>query len=360
MANHSVLSFNKQIDGLRCFAVLGVLICHFVPIKNIYLSRFPFGQGVILFFVISGYLITSILLRNKNKIQNNELSNGKALKSFYFRRTIRIFPIYYLTIIFLLLINFQNIKDVWIWLATYTTNIYISNPHNPYIGSFNHLWSLAVEEQFYLIWPFVVLFVPLKYIEKTIIGSILLSLVFKFSYFHSHGPSVALNALTISCADSLGLGALIAYWSIYREALINKLNKFKPAILLSFLPFAYFVIYPRENVLILNIASNFLFSIFSFFVILRASQLKFGSFTKFILENKLVLHLGKISYGVYFYHYFMPDVYNVMTDLYPRFFPAVSPIRIPFLFISAILFAEYSWHLIEKPVLKLKDKFQYN
>lgn len=360
MNKNSVLSFNKQIDGLRCFAVLGVLICHFVPIKNMYLSRFPLGQGVILFFVISGYLITSILLKNKQKIQDHELSNSKALKSFYFRRTIRIFPIYYLTILFLLLINFQNIKDVWVWLVTYTSNFYISNPHNPYIGSFNHLWSLAVEEQFYLIWPFVILFVPLRYIEKTIIGSIVLSLAFKFSYYYSHGPSVALNALTISCADSLGLGALIAYWSIYRESLITKINSFKLAILFSFFPFAFFVIYPQNSTLILNVASNFLFSVFSFFIILKASQKKFTSVTKFILENKFVLHLGKISYGIYFYHYFMPDVYNVMTDLYPTFFPAVSLLRIPFLFVSAILFAEYSWHLIEKPILKLKEKFQYN
>lgn len=100
MANNSTLSYNKQIDGLRCYAVLGVLIFHFIHFENSFIGHLPLGKGVSVFFVISGYLITKILLINKRQIQEKEISNKKVLKFFYFRRSLRIFPIYYLTIFF--------------------------------------------------------------------------------------------------------------------------------------------------------------------------------------------------------------------------------------------------------------------
>lgn len=360
MENNFVLSYNKQIDGLRCFAVVGVLICHFIQFENIYLERLPFGQGVNLFFVLSGYLITKILLINKEKVKQNKTSYKQVIKSFYVRRSLRIFPIYYLTILFLTIINFQNTTDVWLWLVTYTSNFYVSNDLNPYIGSFNHLWSLAVEEQFYLIWPFLILLIPIKYIEKVILFIILISITFKITYFINFGYSTAINALTISCADSLGFGSLIAYWSIYRESLINKINKFRYSILISFLPFIYFIIYPREYDFIVIVGNNFLFSLFAFIIIIKASQMKFLLFTKYLLENKLVIHLGKISYGIYLYHFFMPDFYNQMIDLFPNYFYLESPFRIFFLFLFSLIFAQISWLLIEKPTISLKSRFQYS
>jgi peptidoglycan/LPS O-acetylase OafA/YrhL len=356
MGKNTILDYNKQIDGLRCIAVLGVLITHFIKFNNIYLSRLPFGYGVDLFFVISGFLITKILLTNKENIQNEKTTISKVLKSFYFRRTLRIFPIYYLTIFFLLVINFQNTRDVWKWLVTYTTNFYISNDH-PYIGSFNHLWSLAVEEQFYLVWPILIFLVPNKYIGRTIISIIIGSILFKILYFISFGYSTAINALTISCADSLGFGALIAYLSLYKINLLNRINRIKYLVPISFIPYFYFLIYPRQFNFVILVGSNFLFSLFAFFVILKASQRKFSSITKYILENRFVVHLGKISYGIYLYHFFMPDFYNQMNDLFPNIFKIESPVKIPFLFISAIIFAELSWYIVEKPLLKLKSKY---
>ena len=360
MENSSIGSYNRQIDGLRCFAVLGVLVFHFIHFENVFLARFPFGQGVNLFFVISGYLITKILLINKEKIEEAKTTQTKSFKTFYFRRCLRIFPIYYLTIFFLLIINFQNARDVWVWLVTYATNFYISIAHYPYIGSFSHLWSLAVEEQFYLIWPFLIFFIPRKYIEKIIIGFILMALIFKITYYYFFGYSTAINALTISCADSLGFGALIAYWSLYRESWLSSINKVRFIVLISFLPYIYFMIYPRQFGVITMVANNFLFSITAFFIVIKASQLQFSLVTKLLLENKLALHIGKISYGIYLYHFFMPDFYNQLIEWFPNHFSSGSIFRTPFLFVSSIVFAECSWYLLEKPVMKLKDKFQYS
>jgi len=360
MQNSAIDSYNKQIDGLRCFAVLGVLVFHFMYFENIFLARFPFGQGVNLFFVISGYLITKILLVSKEKIEEEKTTKRKVVAIFYFKRFLRIFPIYYLTIFFLLIIGFQNTRDVWVWLVTYATNFYISIDHFPYIGSFHHLWSLAVEEQFYLIWPFLILFIPKKYIERIIIGIILLALLFKITYYQYFGWSSAINALTISCADSLGFGALIAYWSLYRKSLIDKITKIRFVVLISFLPYIYFMIYPRKFDFITVVANNFLFSVTAFFIVMKASQVRFSSLTKFLLENKVALHLGKISYGIYLYHFFMPDFYNYMVEMFPNYFSSGTLFRIPFLLLSSIAFAECSWYLLEKPVMKFKGKFQYS
>jgi len=356
MNKNTVLDYNKQIDGLRCFAVLGVLIWHFIRFDNVYVGRIPFGYGVDLFFIISGFLITKILLINKEKIERKETSIKAVLKSFYLRRTLRIFPIYYLTIFYLLIINFQNTRQVWRWLVTYTTNFYLSFDY-PYIGSFNHLWSLAVEEQFYLFWPVLIFLVPRKYTLGTIISVITGALLFKVFYFVSFGNSTAINALTISCADSLGFGALIAYLSLYKVNLLNKMNGIKFLVPASFLPFIYFMIFPANIPTVSIVGGNFLFSLFGFFVIAKASQMKFRSVTKYILENRVVIHLGKISYGIYLYHFFMPDFYNQMIEWFPNLFYLKSPVGIPFLFVSTLVFAELSWFIIEKPLLKLKRYF---
>lgn len=358
--NKYLLGYNKQIDGLRGLAIIGVLIFHFINFDNVYIGRLPFGQGVNLFFVISGYLITKILLINKENIRQGKSSLTRVIKSFYLRRSIRIFPIYYLTIFFLLYIDFQNVYDVWEWLVTYTTNFYVSIDSHPYIGSFNHLWSLAVEEQFYLIWPFLILLIPIRLIERLIIVIILGSIVFKISYFINLGNSSALNAHTISCADSLGFGALVAYWSIYKPELITKINNIKFSVLLSFLPFVYFVVYPRDYDFVVIVGNNFLFSIFAFGIVLRASQSKFTFVSKYILESNLVIHIGKISYGIYLYHFFMPDFYNQMIDWFPKYFYLESPFKTFWLFAFSLLFAEFSWFLFEKPILRLKNKFQYS
>lgn len=358
MKQNSILAYNRQIDGLRCIAVVCVLICHFIPFENYYLARLPFGQGVNLFFVLSGYLITKILLINKTQIADGSSNLKKVLSSFYWRRSLRIFPIYYLSLFYLRYIDFQNTKELWPWLVSYTTNIYQSLD-KPYIGSFNHLWSLAVEEQFYLFWPFLLLFVPLKHIEKLIVGMVASALLFKGVYYYTYGHSGALNAFTLSCSDSLGFGALIAYWSLYREALYEKIARLWYTVPLSFLLFAYFMIYPASNLDLILVGNNFIYSIFAFFVVLRASRSKFTGVAAFLLEHPIAIYIGKISYGIYLYHFFMPDFYNQMTDFYPELFPVNGAIRRTFLFVSSFAFATVSWYLIERPFVYLKKYFSY-
>lgn len=135
-----------------------MLFSHFVQWQygNIIALNFPFVYGVTLFFVLSGFLITRILLLQKGQPLK------KSLKVFYVRRVFRIFPVYYAVLIVLLLIDFEKISSLWVWLFTYTINIYESVNNTVDVGHFNHFWSLALEEQFYLVWPLIVFLIPLK------------------------------------------------------------------------------------------------------------------------------------------------------------------------------------------------------
>ncbi|HEX8517925.1 MAG TPA: acyltransferase [Bacteroidia bacterium] len=349
------IKYIEQLDGLRFLAIAGVMISHFVHFENSLLQRFPFGHGVNLFFVISGFLITTILLRNKEEIEIGESSLSKVIKNFYVKRTLRIFPIYYLTIFFLYFINFQNTRDVFGWVATYTTNIYLSLD-KPYIGSFNHLWSLAAEEQFYLIWPLLILLTPKRLLAAFIYSTITLSVLFKIILFVTVGWTTAINAFTLSCGDALGLGALIGYWMLYDKSKLDFINKNHWLLGSSAAIFAFFMIFPRPSEVVVMIFGNTLFSIFAFFVVARAAEDKFKGCAKSLLENKAISHLGKISYGIYLYHFFMPDLYNYLAE-HSEYIKTLKENKNVFYMIVAILIAQLSWTIIEKPINSLKKRF---
>src|SRR5688572_13459000 len=145
MANVSNSDYYEGLNGIRAIAVISVMLFHFYP-SGIFL----FGwMGVDLFFVLSGFLITNILL--KNKYSNN------YFKNFYIRRAIRIFPIYYIVVIPLLVLNivFKS-NDYW-GVSSYL--FYFQNftaISRDYLHGLQHTWTLAIEEQFYLFFPFIV------------------------------------------------------------------------------------------------------------------------------------------------------------------------------------------------------------
>ena len=136
-------SYLIQLDGVRAIAVSIVMLSHFVPY---HLIRFvPLGSmGVNIFFVLSGFLITRILIKSKMENELKKDSTSYYIKQFYFRRTLRIFPIYYLTIFVLFLIHIIPDKAHLYWLLSYLMNIKFSLPNvweSNYFGHFNHFWS---------------------------------------------------------------------------------------------------------------------------------------------------------------------------------------------------------------------------
>ncbi len=145
-------SYRPQLDGLRAIAVMAVVFQHFAP--SGWSKVIPWGGlGVTLFFVLSGYLITGILLKGREE--------PGMLRHFYIRRALRIFPVYYATLLIAALLAIPPVRETFWWHAFYLSNVLFALK-NSYFGAVSPFWSLAVEQHFYLIWPWVVLFVPRK------------------------------------------------------------------------------------------------------------------------------------------------------------------------------------------------------
>lgn len=348
-----------QFDGIRLIAIVSVMIAHWLQWQwtNPIMLAVPFVHGVTLFFVLSGFLITRILLNDRILYEQQFKSKTAALKKFYIRRTLRIFPVYYLTLFFLLAINYQNIHAILVWLLTYSTNIYQSI-HNEYVGNFNHIWSLCVEEQFYLFWPFVILFTPQKQLLKIIIVAILISIVCRWIGFYYFGKWMMASYAMPCCLDSLGLGALMAWLFVFNPEFCKRLSENKFLFPISILFYVIFVWLTKklDGTMSLILFDDVAFSMVAFLGIVKASHNQFKNIFSIFLENKTVQYLGKISYGMYLFHLFIPDLFYYLA---PKIGLGISNkyTAAVFFFILTAFAAHVSWKVIESPFNKLKARF---
>ena len=354
-----------QLDSLRTFAVLLVMIGHFFP-EDMWINFTPNGRiGVTLFFVLSGFLITQILIRSKISISKGKTTILRSFKDFYIRRTLRIFPIYYLLLLILFLIGFQNINPYIGWYLIYSSN-FIFYFLKTFDGQLAHTWTLAVEEQFYLIWPFIILLFSKRKLLALIVFFFIFGIVFRIICF-KYTSNTFFFILTPSSFDSFACGALLAYSRIYDVKL--NINKYllKGLVIVNFIILILMFIF-RKNfyswVFLPTIISTL-----SLIVIAKAS-IGFNGFLKKILENKILVYLGKISYGLYLYHVLVPLLYIWLVE-----YGSENQWRIPFIDVKifqfykniylqsfiyiliTIIISSVSWFLIEKPINNLKNRF---
>jgi peptidoglycan/LPS O-acetylase OafA/YrhL len=361
--------YMPQLDTLRTIAVALVLISHWL-IENEFLHKMNLGIfGVTLFFVLSGFLISQILLKSRSIAEKKDQNMFHSVKQFYIRRFLRIFPIYYITLIILYRYNIESIRDIFIWYITYTQNIFIFLT-NDWHGLLSHLWTLAVEEQFYLVWPFVILFIPKRFLFPSIIAIILigpLSRTILYGLYGDMGESFLFYVLTPACMDAFGLGALMAYYRV------NNKNAFDFKTLYSklFIVFVFiFLIILHDDSGILNnsigqllnykMFQHFFYklsiSVLCFYLVSKVS-IGYTGILKRVFENKVLTYLGKISYGLYLFHPYVHLMYKKAG------LPSLSGhIYIRFVVYSAILvlIASASWYILEKPINGLKRYFAYN
>jgi len=348
--------YMPQLDTLRAFAVFLVLFSHWIPRDYYWFHILPYGIiGVILFFVLSGFLITQILLKSRIYFEEKKIDRIHSLKQFYIRRTLRIFPVYYFTLFVLYFFNIQDIRQKIFWFIFYASNFYFLKI-NSFDNLLSHLWTLSIEEQFYVFWPFVILFIPSKYLLKTIIAFIIIGPVFRFillSTFSTQGPINFYMMLTPCSMDSFGFGALLAYHSVYKISDEVKIKAFKWFTFLYVSLVTTLIIFSYTNSFLLLV--NFNLSLLSFFIIAKAS-IGFKGYLKKIFENKILVYLGKISYGLYLFHPFVGYFYKKLH------FPPIQNIFLRFIIFSVILIAvsSVSWFILEKPINSLKKYFKYS
>jgi peptidoglycan/LPS O-acetylase OafA/YrhL len=361
-----------NLNGIRFIAALAVIIHHIEQIKSFFAYnniwqntyiRLIGKLGVILFFVLSGFLITYLLLTEKSK-------GAISIKSFYVRRILRIWPLYYL-IILLGLFVFPHIDFIYI-ADNYRTDAiqdhFISKVvlfffflPNLALAGFAPIpfiaqtWSVGVEEQFYLIWP--VLIKKLKNTFVALIGVIVFYLFVKFVmiYINNHSGFFDSNKILHGLfgfwdefnIDCMAIGGLSAYMLFHKKEKI-----------LSFLynPTVQISVY---LILILSIALKFYirnlqFEYYSILFALIILNLAGNPKTILKLENKVFNYLGKISYGLYMYHY-------VMIAFSIKLLDTISVRNNVMIYILSILLtiviASLSYEFFEKKFLKLKKRF---
>ena len=363
----------SQLDGIRFIAVGLVLLDHWLAESNVY----PLGTlGVTMFFVLSGFLITRILIQSKLKDDSTGRSHWFSVKQFIIRRSIRIFPIYFLAIFILYLLDVPPVRDTILWCLTYTTNIYIATKQH-WMGTIDHLWSLAVEEQYYLVFPYLILFLPTKSYKKTLIFMIILSVLLRFFLFLSGTPWMVQYVLMPTCLDSFGLGGLLAYFFTFQKETLFKEITTSKYLIASFLILSIFLFFSRQYQISSNQVHHFgnlvierlIGSIFCFFLIAKAVN-GYEGIIKWFLENSLISYFGRISYGLYLYHNFIynyfhtPQTSFVLKGLrkFQQIVPTItqnSVFELLYFFGITVFVATLSWYLIEKPVNNLKKYFTY-
>jgi peptidoglycan/LPS O-acetylase OafA/YrhL len=362
-----------QLDGIRFIAVALVLLAHLTD------TTLPIGElGVTMFFVLSGFLITRILMQSRDKLKDQPGGFKKYIRKFLIRRTIRIFPVYYLCIFILYIIGDPSVRQHLGWLVLYATNIYMA-VNEAWMGSVDHLWSLAVEEQVYLIFPFLIFFVPRKNL-LTVFGVMGVFAVLLRLYFYMSGKSWIVSYVTMpACLDSFALGGLMAWLQLNRKETFSYIFNKKWLVLASMIVWILVYYWSYELGLKSDPVNKYNFvkilfdrlsaSVFSFFLIGSAAVGYTGLMAAF-LENQLSVYLGKISYGIYLYHNFVFNhyhSYNIPNHPVVRFFNKVyrhfpelehfPPFQIVTIFALTVMVAAISWHFFEKPINALKDKY---
>jgi peptidoglycan/LPS O-acetylase OafA/YrhL len=314
MSNSRAWTVMPQLDGLRAFAVLAVLVSHFGlgPRLEGLARAADWGHlGVRLFFVLSGFLITRLLLERRRAIDAGVQSASSAIGRFYARRFLRIFPVFYACLLVTAILGVGHMREV-VWRhAAYLSNFdgtlfapagagrLLRDPTSA------HFWSLAVEEQFYLFWPALILFLPHRRTVQVIAGMIAFASVWRALWFvlgarfHSaHLPA---------CLDTLGIGALLAcYADDYAGVRATfgrwlRLIGLAGAVILAaaLAANAAGVLYRLRSVL-LDLGEGIVFAA----VVWRAAETRDDRLGR-LLSARPLRYLGKISYGIYVFHAFM-------------------------------------------------------
>lgn len=341
-------------DSLRFLSFLLVFMEHSpIPEDNIlyYFSRGG-AIGVSFFFVLSGFLITYILILEKLNHQNKI-----PLKNFFKRRILRIWPLYYAMVLFafctpfiLNLLNLTSSNEGYEpnWFLTL---IFLENYVMMYKGNFPNvsplvvMWSLCIEEHFYIIWGIIFYCISLKNIPKLILICIIIPVVFKIIY----GMYNIIGADIFTNIDLFAFGAISAYLFVFYRDIIKKAEYIPSAYKYTYAVFVLLMVILDitysflPNAILGSLLFGLLFTMLIFFTL--------GEKNTFKISDKTILaKLGKYTYGLYLFHTIIINFYAKVGVKYDLQWYTITILSL----ITTIFLAFLSYHLFEKQFLKLK------
>ena len=359
------------LDGVRGVAVLAVMASHFerflpplpwlLPVK----AAAAYGwAGVDLFFALSGFLITGILIATRGA--------PRYFQSFYARRTLRIFPIYYLTLVAVLAAAplFPSVADhlpppeqrplYFLYLTNWIPAFTGIWPPNV----LGHFWSLAVEEQFYLVWPLLVAVLSRGSLRAVALGLAVLAFCVRIIAVSLHGPSAAVDLSTITRLDGLALGAFGAM--MYAARSDERGISLRRWIVIPLTIFALGLLVLPDDAYRMRWYQTAGFSLLGLGFAALVTHLAFTDGSATVLQRAFrapwLRRVGAYSYGMYVYHV---PVLGVCEVLLFRRLPAALQANgvVALLYVgllAAITFAvaAASYELLERRILRLKDRFR--
>jgi peptidoglycan/LPS O-acetylase OafA/YrhL len=346
--------YQPQFDGLRALAVLTVMVDHFsADVPNFPLPDWIHlgATGVRLFLVLSGYFITASLRRARDRMDAGELSAGKTMAAFYWRRFLRIGPAYLVFAAIALLLDLGAIRHNWAWVFTGTVNWLIAwNDQWPL--AISHLWSICVQEQFYLLWPLLILLLPRKWMLSAIIAVVFAGIAFRIGCVIFSAPIIARWVLPFGSLDSLAAGAALGWcggrlrasrggWAL---ALLCLLMLTVAAVLRNSDPTKL------KSVLVEPLEAGALV-----ILVARTATGFDGNIARFLSNTGLVF-AGRISYGLYIYHILVAMIFNRWLPSQMRFLITIPSLRLVVFGIVTLLTAALSWRLLEQPINRLRGE----
>lgn len=355
IASNKIIHF-RGLNGIRALAAFAVLISHIfselshfglTSIGTYYLASF----GVTMFFTLSGFLITFLLLKEKDKTEHKKIN----IKNFYIRRILRIWPLYFLyvfiCIVVYVLFSIKFDSNQLFFYAFLLANVpLILQQSLPYLG---HLWSIAVEEQFYLFWPWMAKVKQSKLLRNSIFLLIFLLILKSLFYFinYLYDIEILLTVITVTRFHCMIFGCIAAILYYQKSKIIDFLSS------IYFSIFSW-IIFSLAIINKFHISSSLIdHEVISFItVVVILTQIKRKNYI-IDLDSKPFDFIGKISYGIYIYHplviFFYVKYFRTFTnDIWYNYIIIFSLIIITTLFISYI-----SFNFFEKRFIKIKQKY---
>lgn len=340
------------LDGVRGVAVALVVMHHWEV-----WAACPIDRGLLgvrLFFVLSGYLITTILLQGRAMVEAGESTLGGFARAFYVRRFLRLFPLYYATLGALWVADVVGFREEFWWHATHCTSFLVAC-YNRWIGYPSHFWSLSVEEQFYLLWVWGVMLTPRRALPW-VLGSV----IAVGTTWRSLGVLAGLQRFSLlyllpGCLDALGTGGLLAW--IHREhpAYVRHVRTVMGLVGALALGLASLVTRGVGATPFSHAVAGTKGTAYAFLLgaLVSACAAREGTLVR-VMSWRPLAWLGKVSYAVYIVH---PMVYFGLRHHWPSLRDPLALWGLST--VSTLGFAAASWRCFEGPINAQKAHFPY-
>ncbi len=369
---HKTKIFFPNLDGLRFFSFLIVFLSHIFStdnegIKNTGWYKFFKGRlfsdgdlGVSFFFVLSGFLITYLLIKEK------QLTGTVSIFSFYIRRALRIWPLYYFCVLFGFFL-FPLLKTYFGQQPNETADpvlcsLFLNNFNQVFNGPpdssvLTVLWSVAIEEQFYLLWPILFFLVKSKNYIHIFISVILISTIYRFVYY-----SGDIDIYTLGVISDMAIGGLGAYLVISNKVFLGRMeNSSRFLNLIPYLAALVFIFFKYElfDSFVLICLKRLIIAFFFIWIILEQNFARKSLFK--IANLRRISVLGKYTYGLYCLHGIACLVILIILSKlgWDKHSWQLWLIELPASLLLSIAMSYFSYHYFEKKFLRLKDRFAF-